>query len=151
MGADIIIDSYIGFSENTKPQDIRSIVGILTCCSFFQGINDTKVQIPKTDIFIVPDLKSYGVESFSKMKLIVLSGEKAARDSSIYKKLKELGKKYKSSPDIQHKKDSLGNIRIDKIMVSGSPKVDNKLIEDLCNIYPGMEMNHELIGLAVDK
>jgi len=150
MGADIIIGSYTGFDEKVKAEDIRSLIGILTRSSVFQGINDAKVQIPKTDVLIVPDLKDYGAESFSKASQIMIAGEKAARDTLTHQKLTELGLIYRFWPKSQ-KTDSLANVVIDQIIISGPATADIQLIEEMCNIYPGKEVNQFSLNEAVEK
>ncbi|NJO91471.1 MAG: hypothetical protein HC831_22800 [Chloroflexia bacterium] len=150
MGADIIIGSYTGFDEKAKPEDLRSLISILTRSSVFQGINDAKVQIPKTDLLIVPDLTNYGAESFSKTKQIMLKGEEAANDSVIIEKIKQIAQIYKFWPrDIV--KDSLGSVKVDQIIISGPPSANIKLIEEMCKIYPGKAINQEILATAVDK
>ena len=150
MGADIVIGSYTGFNEKAKAEDMRSMVSILTRSSVFQGINDAKVQIPKTDIFIVPDLTDYSAESFSKASQIMKAGELAARDSLLYLKLQEVGLIDKFWPQ-SIKNDSLGDIIIDQIIISGPPSADIHLIEETCNIYPGGKVNQFSLQKAIEK
>jgi len=150
MGADIIIGSYTGFNENAKPEDLHSITKILTRSSVFQGIIDAKIQLPKTDILISPNLQGYNSESFTKAKQIIQAGEKSARDSIIYQKLVNLGKKLQKYP-VEKKIDTLGNIRIDQIMINGNSNSETNIIKELCNVYPKMEVNAGILDSAINK
>jgi NTE family protein len=150
MGADIIIGSYTGFNENAKPEDIQSIVKILARSSLFQGINDAKIQLPKTDVLIVPDLIGLGPENFGKADRIILAGEKAARDSAIYNRLLKYRNVDSSQVKIQKTK-SIKKIGIDQITVHGLPSTDNRLIGELCNIYINTKVAPDILNDAIYK
>ena len=78
------------------------------------------------------------------------AGELAARDSLLYLKLQEVGLIDKFWPQ-SIKNDSLGDIIIDQIIISGPPSADIHLIEETCNIYPGGKVNQFSLQKAIEK
>lgn len=84
MGADIVIgvDVQNGLMDR---KDLKNATKILVQISNLQTIKKMKENISKTDIYIKPDIKDYGVVSFEKGKEIIRKGEEAT--FVVYEKL----------------------------------------------------------------
>lgn len=83
-GADIIIgvdvqDTLVGKGK------LNSVLDIFTQINNFRTIHDMREKIPKTDIYINPDIEPFNVMSFNKGTEIIEAGEVAGRS-----KLKQL-------------------------------------------------------------
>lgn len=78
MGADIIIGVYVGAKPKGE-QKLESITQILSQIAFMQSIEDYDRQLALVDIYIEPDLGSFGVQDFTSADSIIALGEKAAR------------------------------------------------------------------------
>ncbi|TDN95147.1 NTE family protein [Salegentibacter sp. 24] len=76
-GAEVIIGVDVQDSL-VKREDLQSVFDILTQISNFRTISDMKEKIPKTDIYIKPDISPFSVLSFEKGNAIIDSGRVAA-------------------------------------------------------------------------
>lgn len=87
LGAGIIIgvDVQDDLLDRTK---LKNATRILVQITNLQSIKRMKQNIEKTDIYIKPDIKDYGVVSFDKGKEIIRKGEDAT--FSVYEKIKML-------------------------------------------------------------
>ncbi len=88
MGADIIIgvDVQDGLLDKSGLKNATKILGQITN---LQSIEKMKKKIAETDIYIKPDIKSYGVISFDKGIDIIKKGEEAAM--AVYDQLAKYG------------------------------------------------------------
>ena len=106
LGADIIIgvDVQDDLLDRTK---LKNATRILVQITNLQSIKRMKQNIEKTDIYIKPDIKDYGVISFDKGKEIIRKGEDAT--FSVYEKIKMLVNESKPyvKPKLQIESDSL--------------------------------------------
>jgi NTE family protein len=75
-GAEVIIGVDVQDSLVDR-EDLRSVFDILTQISNFRTISDMKEKIPKTDIYINPDISPFSVLSFEKGEAIIDSGRVA--------------------------------------------------------------------------
>src|SRR5690606_30996569 len=91
-GADIIIgvDVQDDLKDRTK---LRDATRILVQISNLQMIERMKENREKTDIYIKPDIKNYGVISFDNGTEIIKKGEEAARE--VYPQLEALAQSIK--------------------------------------------------------
>jgi NTE family protein len=106
LGADIIIGVDVQ-NDLLDRKGLHDATKILVQITNLHSIDKMKENILKTDIYIRPDIKNYGVMSFSSGKDIVAKGEEAA--FSVFERLKQLGVKsnnYKK-PKLKNPVDSL--------------------------------------------
>ncbi|MBZ9629455.1 patatin-like phospholipase family protein [Salegentibacter sp. LM13S] len=75
-GAEVIIGVDVQDSLVNK-DDLRNVFDILAQISNFRTISDMKEKIPKTDIYIKPDISPFSVLSFEKGEAIIDSGRVA--------------------------------------------------------------------------
>ncbi|MGW1454152.1 patatin-like phospholipase family protein [Salegentibacter agarivorans] len=76
-GAEVIIGVDVQDSLVNK-DDLRNVFDILAQISNFRTISDMKEKIPKTDIYIKPDISPFSVLSFEKGEAIIDSGRVAS-------------------------------------------------------------------------
>jgi NTE family protein len=78
-GAELIIG--VDVQDGLVDRDnLKGVFDILTQITNFRTINDMKEKIPKTDIYIKPDISKFSVLSFEKGKAIIDSGKVAANE-----------------------------------------------------------------------
>lgn len=111
LGADIIIgvDVQSGLRDRSQLKDATKILFQITN---LQMIEKMKMNSQKTDIYIKPDIKDFGVVSFEKAKEIILRGEEAA--FSVYEEIDKLADKsnpYKK-PKLKIESDSLNIVNV---------------------------------------
>ncbi|SHF73238.1 NTE family protein [Salegentibacter echinorum] len=76
-GAEVIIG--VDVQDSLVDRDnLNSVFDILTQITNFRTISDMKEKIPKTDIYIKPDIRNFSVLSFEKGQSIIDSGTVAA-------------------------------------------------------------------------
>jgi len=75
-GAEVIIGVDVQDSLVNR-EELRSVFDILTQISNFRTISDMKDKIPKTDIYIKPDISPFSVLAFEKGEAIIDSGRVA--------------------------------------------------------------------------
>ncbi|MBZ9728235.1 patatin-like phospholipase family protein [Salegentibacter sp. JZCK2] len=76
-GAEVIIGVDVQDSLVNR-EELRNVFDILTQISNFRTISEMKEKIPKTDIYIKPDISPFSVLSFEKGKAIIDSGRVAS-------------------------------------------------------------------------
>ncbi|MGA9638341.1 patatin-like phospholipase family protein [Flavobacterium sp.] len=87
LGADVIIGVDVQ-DDLLKKKGLNDATKILVQITNLHSIETMKSNIMKTDIYIKPDIKDYGVISFDDGGEIIQKGEEAA--FSVYEKLKAL-------------------------------------------------------------
>jgi NTE family protein len=106
LGADIIIgvDVQSGLRDRSQLKDATKILFQITN---LQMIEKMKMNSQKTDIYIKPDIKDFGVVSFEKAKEIILRGEEAS--FSVYEEIDKLSDKSNPyrKPKLKIESDSL--------------------------------------------
>lgn len=77
MGADIIIGVDVQDSL-LKRDKLKSATDVLVQINYYNTINAMKEKLPKTDLYIKPNITGFDVLSFGKGKEIIQSGYQAA-------------------------------------------------------------------------
>lgn len=150
MGAEIIIGSLTGFEGDKNPENIKTLLDILTRTAILQSIKEANELIPLLNVHIIPEVTSILPDNYLRGAELIRLGEKAARDPKIYNALIEIGKKQNNSRK-RIKMDQDTPVKIDEIQIMGTSKVTPNTIHFLCNIEPGMEVTSKLLNEAVDK
>ena len=152
MGADIIIGIYVGF-DSTSPQELSSMVKILSRSAFSGGIINAKTQMKYTDLTIFPDLGTIGPENFGKAEQILDLGEAAARKKDIYDQLKVISDQLNKVSDkkVEIKLEEHENVLIDKIIINGLKYTHKSYVIGITNIEEGEKINPKLAKKAVDR
>lgn len=87
LGADIIIG--VDVQDDLRDRNsLKDATKILVQITNLHSIEKMKQNVLKTDIYIKPNIKDFGVISFDKGKEIILKGEEAT--FTVYEKIKEL-------------------------------------------------------------
>ena len=111
LGADIIIgvDVQSGLRDRAQLKDATKILFQITN---LQMIEKMKMNSQKTDIYIKPDIKDFGVVSFEKAKEIIQRGEEAA--FSVYEEIDKLADKSNpyQKPKLKIESDSLKIVNV---------------------------------------
>jgi len=79
MGADIVIGVFTGFKKMETPEELNSMVKILSRTTAVFGIHDSKVQSDKVNLLITPNLDQFSSADFNRSIEIEKAGEAAAR------------------------------------------------------------------------
>jgi NTE family protein len=111
LGADIIIGVDVQ-NDLLDRKSLNDATKILVQITNLHSIDKMKENILKTDIYIRPDIRDYGVMSFDSGQKILGKGEEAA--FSVFERLKQLGirsKNYKK-PKLKNQIDSLQIVNI---------------------------------------
>lgn len=87
LGADIIIGVDVQ-DDLLNRKKLKDATKILVQITNLQSIEKMKSKIGKTDIYIKPDIRDYGVISFDKGEEIIRKGEEAS--FVVYEKLKSI-------------------------------------------------------------
>ena len=98
LGAEIIIGVDVQ-DDLFKKNELNDATKILVQITGLHSIEKMKANIEKTDVYIKPDIKNFGVISFDEGQQIVANGKKAAY--AIVDKLQKLGitsQSYNKSP-----------------------------------------------------
>lgn len=118
-GMDIIIGVDVQDGLSTR-EDLTSAPEILLQINNYRTINDMKLKVKKTDIYIKPDIKDFTVVSFDEGRKIVENGKLAALS-----KLEELKKFENTINSENHQKIKIkasDSISINTIYVRGNEK-----------------------------
>jgi len=113
LGADIIIgvDVQDGLLDRNELTEATKILGQI---SAIQTIEKMKKKIKETDVYIKPDIKDYGIISFSEGTEIIRKGEEAA--FAVYEQLQKYGNKEEFVQN--NLKPQVDSIHINKIIIN---------------------------------
>jgi NTE family protein len=140
MGADIIIGVFVS-SDLDPEENLNSAIAILSQSAFIKSAFDSREQMEKCDILIVPDLADYSTGSFSSSLGILEKGEEAGQQyldtfKQLADSLKQIG------PLHQVNKPQITNDYVfDEIEILGNDIIQDEFITGKMRIQPGEQVN----------
>ncbi len=136
MGADIVIGVFV--SSDLDPEDkLNSAVSILAQSAFIKSAFDSREQMAKCDILVVPDLKEYSTGSFSSTAGIMEKGMEAGKQYvEIFKNLADSLKQFGPSREIKAPKTHDEYV-FDEVNVVGNTTILTEFITGKMRIEPG--------------
>lgn len=147
LGADIVIGVDVQ-SELRDREQLKDASKILFQITNFQMIEKMKLSSQRTDVYIKPDIKDYGLVSFEKAKEIILRGEEAA--FSVYEQIDKLADKTNpyQKPKLKTESDSLNivSIRCNKLLNYSKTYVEGKL-----KFKSGAKIRYKDLETAIDN
>lgn len=147
LGADIIIGVDVQDDLLTR-KSLKDATKILVQINNLHTIEKMKENIKKTDIYVKPDIRDYGVISFDKGKEIIKKGEDAA--FAVYEKLKPLGEgsnRYEK-PKLKLEVDSL---QIDKINLGPLSSYTKEYITGKLRFKPGTKIAYSQLIKGINN
>lgn len=129
MGADIIIGSDVQFSE-VSTDELQSMTGAMMHIIGYHSVDAQKKAEKETDIYIHPDIDSFGVLSFDKADTLIKLGEIKAREYlPQLKALADSLNKIEKIPIKIHQTVPLDSIYIENIEYLGLNRVPQKMLD----------------------
>ncbi|MGE5943759.1 MAG: patatin-like phospholipase family protein, partial [Flavobacteriales bacterium] len=114
-GMDIIIGVDVQDGLMSREQ-LTSAPDVLLQINNFRTINDMKLKVDKTDIYIKPDIANFSVVSFSELNKIVATGKKATlKHMEAFKDISQIQTKDKKQTVIK----TVDSLKINNIDLSG--------------------------------
>ena len=145
MGAEIIIgvDVQDGLLNRTELKDATKILGQVTT---LQSIEKMKTKITETDIYIKPDIKSFGVISFDRGLDIIEKGEEAS--FAVYEQLKKYGNKdYKPN----NLKTTVDSLQIKDIIINNLKNYTRSYIKGKLGFKEGEKISYTDLKTGIDN
>ena len=145
MGADIIIgvDVQDGLLNRTELKDATKILGQVTT---LQSIEKMKTKITETDIYIKPDIKSFGLISFDRGLDIIEKGEEAS--FAVYEQLKKYGNKDYKPNNLETTVDSL---QIKDIIINNLKNYTRSYIKGKLGFKEGEKISYTDLKTGIDN
>jgi len=146
MGTDIIIgvDVQDGLSDRSELNKATKILGQITA---IQSIEKMKFKVADTDIYIKPDIKSFGIISFDKGVEIVKKGEEAA--FAVYEELEKYGNK---EGFVQNNlKTSVDSIYLNKIIVNDLKNFTPLYVKGKLPFKEGKNISYQDLREGIDN
>lgn len=136
MGADIIIGVYVG-AESKDAAKLRSFTRILNQIAFLTSIQDAEDQEPYIDIYIKPELGTFGPSDFKSADTIISLGEATARKQ--FFQLKQLADSLNAlGPPPTHPRTITPiSLIIDSIEVTGNDRLSASEVIKWSGLQPG--------------
>ncbi|CAM3468699.1 PNPLA domain-containing protein [Flavobacterium longum] len=147
LGADVIIG--VDVQDDMKDRSsLNDATRILVQISNLGMIQRMKEDAKKTDIYLKPDISSFGVISFERGQEIVKKGEDAAFGA--YEKIKELAQKQQASrrPDLSVCTDSL---TVNRITVNKLDDFTRAYVLGKLRFKPGKKISYNDLKLGMDN
>lgn len=147
LGADIIIGVDVQ-DDLLKRGSLKDATKILVQINNLHTIEAMKENIKKTDIYVKPDIRDYGVISFDKGKEIIAKGEEAT--FAVYEKIKPLGEgvnRYEK-PKLKLEIDSLD---IDKINLRPLSNFTKEYITGKLRFKPGTKIAYSQLIKGINN
>lgn len=115
-GADVVIGVDVQDSLLTRKK-LKGVFDILTQVTNFRTIKDMKSKIPKTDVYIRPNIDNFSIFSFEEASSIIKAGEEAAIPKLPI--LKALAARQKTS-GTKYIRPEVDSVYISEIAISGN-------------------------------
>lgn len=148
MGANFIIGSDVGEKLKSKSQ-LNDIVSLLDQAANYRLVETSDEERKLVDILVVPNLDQYTTYNFDKAKEIIAEGERAAKE--IISQLKALKDEEKFEKIKTNKVQSLKEIRVTDIKISGSKRFDESSIKNILDLQLPREFSRDEINGIVEK
>ncbi len=146
MGVIIGIDVQDGLSLR---EDLTSALDVLSQINNFRTINDMKLKVKKTDIYIKPDIKDYSVVSFKEGTKIIENGKHAAMlKMDLLKKLPH-DETNKRQPII--KIITRDSITINNIVVMGNEKYTRAYVLGKLKLKNNQKISYESFNKGINN
>ncbi|AXP80375.1 NTE family protein RssA [Mariniflexile rhizosphaerae] len=147
-GMDIIIgvDVQDGLASR---EELTSAPDVLVQINNFRTINDMKLKVKKTDIYIKPDIKEYSVISFSEGSKIIESGKQATiAKMDALKKLTD-----KNSSEIKSKINSKAkdSIIINNIVIKGNKQYTRAYILGKLRLKTNEKISYDYFNSGINN
>ena len=146
MGADIIIGVDVQ-DELKDRKSLKEATRILVQITNLQMIEKMQGKIDQTDIYIKPDVESFGVITFDKGEEIIKKGEEAT--FVVYERLKALGNldTYK----IQNLKKSSDSIFIKDIQINNLENYTRAYVIGKLGFKPNKKISYKDLNIGINK
>ena len=147
LGADIVIGVDVQ-NDLLDRKGLNDAIKILVQITNLHSIDKMKENILKTDIYIKPDIKDYGVMSFDRGQQIVGKGEEAA--FSVFERLKQLGAQSKNyrKPKLKNEIDSL---QIENINCNKLKNYTKEYIYGKLRFKPGTKISYGQLQAGINN
>ncbi|MGK0254515.1 MAG: NTE family protein, partial [Mariniflexile sp.] len=147
-GMDIIIGVDVQDGLQTR-EDLTSAPDVLVQINNFRTINDMKLKVKKTDIYIKPDIKEYSVVSFGEGSKIIENGKHA----SIIKidALKQLVNKNDSIKKPKLKTFTQDSLTINNIIIEGNSKYTRAYILGKLKLKNNKKISYDYFNKGINN
>lgn len=147
-GMDVIIgvDVQDGLASR---EELTSAPDVLVQINNFRTINDMKLKVKKTDIYIKPDIKEYSVISFSEGSKIIEIGKQATiAKMDALKKLTD-----KNSSEIKSKINNKANdsIIINSIVIKGNKQYTRAYILGKLRLKTNEKISYDYFNSGINN
>ncbi|WP_157207655.1 patatin-like phospholipase family protein [Mariniflexile maritimum] len=147
-GMDVIIgvDVQDGLA---KREELASALDVLAQINNFRTINDMKLKVKKTDIYIKPDIKEYSVVSFSEGSKIIENGKQATnyKMDDLKKLVRPIKLKNTSKLKIVHH----DSITINTIVIKGNNKYTRAYILGKLKFKNNEKISYQDFNLGINN
>lgn len=147
-GMDVIIgvDVQDGLA---KREELASALDVLAQINNFRTINDMKLKVKKTDIYIKPDIKEYSVVSFSEGSKIIENGKQAT--NSKMDDLKKLVRPIKLKNTSKLKIVHHDSITINTVVIKGNNKYTRAYILGKLKFKNNEKISYQDFNLGINN
>jgi NTE family protein len=147
-GMDIIIGVDVQDGLQTR-EDLTSAPDVLVQINNFRTINEMKLKVKKTDIYIKPDIKEYSVVSFGEGSNIIENGKQA----SIIKidALKQLVNKNDSIKKPKFKTFTQDSLTINNIIIEGNSKYTRAYILGKLKLKNNKKISYDYFNKGINN
>ncbi|HRW62256.1 MAG TPA: patatin-like phospholipase family protein [Bacteroidales bacterium] len=149
MGADIIIGVYVGFEENVTQEDLFSLSEVLSRSTVIGGINDSREQMKKVDLLILPKLEEFSSADFVKAKKIELEGEMSAREK--YDEIKKLADSLKVKEKHIERLYKNDSIKLNRIIVENPRFIKDDFVIGQSKLKEGDYIARSDVNKSIDR
>jgi NTE family protein len=147
MGADIIIG--VDVQDDLKDRkSLKEATRILVQITNLQMIEKMKDKIGLTDIYIKPDISSYGVISFDQGQEIIKKGEEAT--FAVYEKIKAIGNPANANK-VQYLKKSNDSIFIKNIEINDLQNYTRAYVMGKLDFKVNQKISYEDLNIGINK
>ncbi len=147
LGADFIIG--VDVQDDLKDRSaLQDATRILVQISNLQMNEKMKEKIESTDIYIKPDITSFGVISFSNGRDIISKGEQAAY--AVYEKLEELSE-LTGRYDHQRLKVATDSLQLGSVNISKLENFTRAYVIGKLGFKPGQKISYDDLKIGIDN
>jgi len=140
MGADIVIGVFV--SSDLEPEEnLTSAISILSQSAFIKSAFDSRAQMEKCDLLIIPELEDFSTGSFSSASDILVKGEEAGQTyRESFRKLADSLKQFGPLNEVVRPKIQDEYI-FDEIEIIGTNIIQEEFVIGKMRIDPGEKVS----------
>lgn len=130
-------------------KDLNSVFEILTQVNNFRTIHDMREKMKKTDLYITPNIKPFGVMSFDRGNEIIKAGEATAKNH--FEELKAVAASQEKPLRHRHQITSVDSLMISDVRIEGNTSYPREYVLGKLKLKYPIKVSYKDLKLGINN